>query len=483
MTVSKNIFLTVIALAIILAISACVHFYRLNYPGAPVFDEAHFATYVGDYANREAFFDIHPALGKLLYAGMLLITDKHPPATQFVVETFNHATNKIDDYALGVPYGDFPYLDLRVLSALFGILLPLVFYWFLRSIGIKNLGALLGDFFAALDNALIIQTRLILLDGFLWVFALVALALYFKKTIPPPAGAPSAGRASSPKSSQIYFAGFFFGLALGVKLSAIVFAGPVLIDFCISYFKKGAPPETRASAKQKLIRFAIAAFVTLAVIMTVHPLLFSQNSQITALNTTLGYSIKPLDATAPLLQKTKTYLKLLLVENLAAVPDYLFGQPNAVQSPWYLWPIKKMPFEYFQGSLSGNAFSTSIIFDGNPVVWYASTLAVLLSIIFAWRFFRSSAIDEKNRRSFFILLSSYIFTLLPFVTIVHRSTFLYHYLPSLLFAIGLLAWFISRALKLDNFDTLTKKQGLALILICMTVITGFLIVAPGTYGF
>ncbi len=462
MAIEKNKVFTVIALSIILAISAGAHFYRIDYPAAPVFDEAHFATYAADYTTHQAFFDIHPAIGKLLYAAVFMATGKHPAETQFVVETYDHLKKTIDDHGTGAPYGDFPYVPLRDLSAIFGILLPLALYWFLRNIGTKNLGALLATFLAALENALITQTRLILLDGFLWVFALIALALYFSKRPRP------------------VISGIFFGLALGVKLSAIVFAGPILIYCALVRFKNGGIPKVREE-KKKMGIFAFMSFVLLACIMIVNSLLFSLNDQITALNATLGYSLQHV-AAMTWEGKTGAFAKVVLAENMTGMYDYVTGNQNPNQSPWYLWPAKQTPMIYFKGDAENPFFQNNVVFDGNPITWYASTLAVLLGLALAWKFWRSPSFKPEERRPFFILLGSYLITLAPFAIIVHRSTFLYHYLPSLIFAISLLGWLIAYALKLDDFNTLTKKQGIPLLVICIAVVAGFLFAAPGTYG-
>ncbi len=72
--------------------------------------------------------------------------------------------------------------------------------------------------------------------------------------------------------------------------------------------------------------------------------------------------------------------------------------------------------------------------------------------------------------------------MLPFITVVHRSTFLYHYLPALLFAFGLLAWFLGHWLKVNDWSDLSLRKGFYLGAIVVIVVIGFLAVAPMTYG-
>ncbi len=462
---SRNKKFTVCSLIVIILISACVHFYRISYPAMAVFDEAHFATYAADYTIHKAFFDIHPALGKLLYAGAVWISGAHLEETQFILEQYDPLTKEVTDTANGIPYNNFPYVLLRSLSAIAGVLLVLVFYWFLRTIGVGNLGALLGTFFVSLDNALITQTRFILLDGFLWVLALSALIFYFRKPQRP------------------LLAGFLWGLALAVKMSAAVFAGPILVYQFMLFIRK-EDPKIREREKKAFFRFLAVGLVVVALVVAINPLLSGFNDQITTLNGIFGFNFKlTTTPSAVFTAPFKNYCGLLLVETLEGLGNYVgaLGLQNN-GSPWYLWPIKQIPMTYFDGLPDSPLHSGNIILDGNPVVWYASTLAIVFGLIACFWYAKKYARGADDKKSFFILLGGYVLTLLPFIFIVRRSTFLYHYLPSLLFAIGLLAWFIARALKLDDFDTLTKKQTLVMVAICALVFVGFLSAAPGTYG-
>jgi dolichyl-phosphate-mannose--protein O-mannosyl transferase len=447
--------ITICALALIILVSACVHFYRISYPASPVFDEAHFATYAADYTLHKAFFDIHPALGKLLYAGVLWISGAHPAQNQFLVDTYDPATKRINESMNGLPYGDFPYVLLRIFSALAGILLVIIFYLFLRTIGVGNIGALLGTFFLALDNAFIVQTRLILLDGFLWVFALSALIFYFKKPQRP------------------VIAGILWGLSLAVKLSAVVFIAPILIYCILKREKKG------------LVSFIVAGLIVLTFIIAINPLFSSVNDQLAVLNSTFGFTIKlSAQSAAGAVALLKNYTGIILVGALEGLGNYVGGGglQGTIASPWYLWPIKQIPMPYFIGSPGITLFPNSIILDGNPIVWYASTLAIIFGLVLCYRYTKDYLRGAEDKKPFLILLGGYVLTMLPFIFIVHRDTFLYHYLPSLLFAIGLLAWSVAHWLTLDDFDTLTKKQAFLLIGICALVFVGFLSAAPGTYG-
>lgn len=55
----------------LLTLSAFItRFYRIEEPNQTVFDEVHFGGFTMNYYNKEHFFDIHPPLGKLLFAAV-----------------------------------------------------------------------------------------------------------------------------------------------------------------------------------------------------------------------------------------------------------------------------------------------------------------------------------------------------------------------------------------------------------------------------
>ncbi len=452
---SKNQLFTGIALIAVAALGVYLHFLNISYPPRPAFDEAHFATYVADYVKGTPFFDIHPPFGKLIYAAALSLTatPQNVKNTDFITIGSQKETDRNEITVINsnnLPFNNFPYVPLRSISAIFGVALALVFYWFLRSIGVPNISALLGALFITLENAILIETRLILLNGMYLAFGFAALALYFKK----PRWAVAAGAV--------------WGVALGVKMIAIVFAGPLFVYYLL---KRKADGAAEGSADLKKF-FTAAVFIFL--------LIFSANYVIFTPIEHLG-TLKPLGVTyisAPRLP----YLTAPIADLFFSFGNYIAGDPNALQSPWYFWPAMQIPMAYFYETV-GNHIK-QIVLAGNPAVWYSSTLAAICALValprYLKKFFSTKNLTEN--KSFFILLAGFVSSLLPFATIIRRSTFLYHYFPALIFAIGLLVWFITKIFKLENFDTLSVRQGLALAIIVVICITGFLWTAPLTYG-
>lgn len=418
---------------------------RLSWPAAPVFDEAHFATYAADYLNDRTFFDIHPPLGKLIYAAALYAANGGEPlagAADFVA--FNAGGKPDVVRATGIPFGSFPYVPLRAVSAAFGALLVLAFYWFLRSAGIGGTGALLGAFFVAADNALVLQTKLILMDGMYLAFGFLALALYFRRPRLPVA------------------AGVLFALSLGVKLIGVVFLGPVVIDYFLSVHGRGKTEER--AAVRRLAQFLVTAAVVFLAIAFLNFLFFSPR-RILLFADYIGMQVPAVAS------PVGNFLLASAETTIIPWTGYLQGGSGPHASPWYGWPVMQLPMQYY---------GSRLVLFGNPALWLGSTLAVIFSIALFPRYLRR--LPAKERRTFSLLLGGYAAALLPFFTFVQRQTFLYHYFPALLFAFGLLAWFIARRLGFGSIAALTRRQRFLLLMVALIVGAGFLAAAPFTYG-
>eukprot|EP00731_Ephydatia_muelleri_P024850 Em0016g1121a len=108
-------------------------FWRLDYPSHVVFDEVHFGKFASYYLNGQFFFDVHPPLGKLLFAliGYLCGYDG-----SFLFPN------------IGVDFPpNVPYVMMRALSALAGSLLVPCVYQIMIEMGFSSRVAFLAGVF------------------------------------------------------------------------------------------------------------------------------------------------------------------------------------------------------------------------------------------------------------------------------------------------------------------------------------------------
>ncbi|GAO15530.1 uncharacterized protein UV8b_02987 [Ustilaginoidea virens] len=142
-------------------------FWGVTHPNEVVFDEVHFGKFASFYLQRTYFFDVHPPLGKLLFAlmGWLAGYDGH-----FLFENIG------DSYISN----NVPYVAFRTLPAMLGALTVSVIYLIMWESGYSVPACLLAAGLVLFDNAHILQTRLILLDGTLVLSMACSLLFYIK---------------------------------------------------------------------------------------------------------------------------------------------------------------------------------------------------------------------------------------------------------------------------------------------------------------
>lgn len=137
---------------LIFVVSYWARFYKLGEPKQVVFDEFHFGKFVNWTLERKYYFDIHPPLGKLLLAGWGWLRGYEP------VAGFNYDS-------IGAPMGSTLFFPLREFSAFVGALTPVIAYDSCRLLGFHPSTASIVAFCLALDNLLIVESRLILVDS------------------------------------------------------------------------------------------------------------------------------------------------------------------------------------------------------------------------------------------------------------------------------------------------------------------------------
>ncbi|KAF7331041.1 Glycosyltransferase family 39 protein [Mycena venus] len=149
-------------LAVILIVASAVRLFRLSKPTSVVFDEVHFGKFASKYIKTQYFVDVHPPLAKLLIT-----------LAAFV---FGYDGN-FDFKDIGKPYEDVPYVAMRLVPALFGIATIPLSYLTLRGLDCRATTALLASLFLTFENAIVTQSRYILLDSPLIFFT--ALTIFF----------------------------------------------------------------------------------------------------------------------------------------------------------------------------------------------------------------------------------------------------------------------------------------------------------------
>lgn len=433
---------------ILIFLSLFTRFIYFGSPNEVVFDEVHFGKFISGYYTHEYFFDIHPPLGKLMIAGFAKFFDFKP---------------EFSFSEIGQNFPDNKYMALRFLPSLAGALLPIVIFLLLLTLNFSPLAAFAGGAFVVFDNAILVQSRFILMDAFLLLFGFLSLLFFFK----------NRNRFSL---KNLIFMGLFGGLAMSIKWTGGAFLGLAFIIQTIELFKT----RKLNDIMRIVIFFAVLPLTIYFSVFVIHFALLTKSGPGDAFMTpgfqkTLSNNTYSNDAAV---EKSNLIDKFIELNAQMYASNQRLTATHPYGSKWYTWPLMIRPIYYWVKD------SARIYLLGNPIIWWASTVAVLLLIlnflIFNFQKLKnylgigSLKIDWKLKNNNWILgflLGGYLLNMLPFIGI-NRVMFLYHYFIGLIFAIIILVYLI---------DQSNHKKKIFFALIALSAIS-FLYFAPLTYG-
>lgn len=437
-----------VELLVLAFLAAVTRLAGIGHPRAIVFDEVYFREYALRYMDGSYYFDLHPPLGKLLLAGWARLVGVS-------------ATAESTD----------PAVALRILPALAGIALILVFYQFLRELTASRKVATLGAALLLLDNAILVESRLILINSMLLLFGMAAITCYL------------ASRRVTGRSHWVLLvsSAVLAGMCISTKWTGLAALGLIgLVWFARTL-------RDRVTWRTALPQGAIIVLVPALVYVSVFALHFallpnsgpgdaymSQSFQ----STLRGNPNYNPDAGQSLPEQ--------LIEINKVIPEYehsLNDSTHPYSSEWLSWPVLQRPIYYWTDGVKTGDTQEYIYMQGNPVLWWGLLVGVAV-IALAWM--RRPDLFARHGTTFALLAVAWAANFLPFSTIV-RPMFLYHYFFSLMFCIaavsiglGLIAGWMTDGEKPWQFPS---RLSLGLYVGVLAVVLGcFLYFAPISYG-
>ena len=452
-------FLNRLPIYFLIFFSFLTRFWQLYFPQKVVFDETHFALYANKYFSNEYYFDVHPPLGKMIFA--------------FLLYFFGSKINF--DFKVGNFYPNLDYLLLRSFVALLGSILPILVYFLLIKMKFSQRASFLASFLIIFDNALLVQSRFILLDIVLVFFIFLSLLLFFlqkdKKTF----------------SFSWYLLNFLLAISISFAIS-IKFSGFGVLAMIL--FLEIIEGRILSKSKKEifwrlffilLLPLFIYFFISFLHLKILYKICISDCGYV------YDYLIQKHIRELPKEERGKQYelfyyppkgkifSQIFLLSYQMLLTNAAINEGFYYASKWYFWPFLIRPVLYFKEKIDGN--ERFIFLLGNPIVWWFSILGVVFSLYYVLRKYilekRPVYFQNENFRIFYL---GYFIYLLPFAAI-SRFTLLYHYFPALLFSIIIFSIsfdFFLRRLKIDNF---------LFFLFLFIVFLSFIFFAPLSYGF
>lgn len=430
----------------VLTLAALVtRFFQLNLPSAVVFDETYFRTFAGHYQDGHYFFDIHPPFVKLLFAG------------------FANLLHITPDQLIGT---DPAAVALRILPALAGAALVPVVYIIIRQLGLGRRVATIGAALVLLDNALLVESRFILMDSILLLAGLGALSSYL-----------AMRRAKAAKRWVWAVAmALLIAILVSTKWSGLAVAGLIGLLWLVDGIRYKI--DWKLLVAEGVATLAIVATVYISLFM-VHFSLLPKTGDGDAF---MSPKFQSLLIDSPVYNKdTRMAFWDKFVElnkEMYTAQSSLNDTTHPYASKWYSWPVEARGVYYWQGT-QVDGKQGHIYLLGNPVVWWGSAAAAVVAFLL-W-LIRPKLLGRRRLLVAFLLVG-YAVNFVPFA-FIDRPMFLYHYLFALIFAI-LLACVLLGLL----FDWQKQKYGRKAVTqtswaIVIVALLSFLYFIPISYGF
>ena len=337
------------------------------------------STYFDEiYHGRTAYEHLH---------GMRVYETTHPPLGKVFI-------------MLGIALFGMTGFGWRISGTLFGIALVPVLYLFVRRLTKSRFAAGIAAALCALDGLRFAQSRISTIDIYGTFFIL--LGAYFMVWYCQSVLEKGVDKSILPMA----LAGVAFGLGAASKWTGLYAgAGLAVVYFGVLWQRwKQNEPNFKRELKTAIVG-GVLFFVIVPLIIYIgsyFPYWWREN----------GFSL------AEWWNCQKTMLSYH--SGLNATHPY--------ESRWYTWLFVVRPVWYYSGG--GNAvpgMHSGISGMGNPLVYWISTMAMGIVM---WRQF-----SGRGSRAGGALVVFYLSQLLPWV-IISRSTFAYHYFPSLWFAVA-----------------------------------------------
>jgi dolichyl-phosphate-mannose-protein mannosyltransferase len=285
-------------------------------------------------------------------------------------------------------------LGWRIMPTLFGLaLLPLAAFlgWYCLK---ERVGAMLVAIFIAAETIFIVHSRIGVMDIFVVFFVLAAFL--------------AALRAES--NRRVIFSSVLLGLAVAVKWAAF----PVAVPIGYVLWRKGLLRSFVGGLWISAVVYVAVVFVAALITITTNPI----QAWVWAWDWHVDAARK---VTASI--------------------------PHTWGSPWWSWTIMLRPIRFFYGTNAEGLFQV-VLAIGNPLIWWSSTLAVLVSIFDIAR--KAVARKLSADDPIIPIVLGYVFLLAPWVAGT-RIPYIYNYLPIYPFAILALTYWLCKIWNLSRW--------------------------------
>lgn len=429
----------------LISLAFATRLWNIFNPKAVVFDEVYFKAFAAHYLDHRYFFDIHPPLGKLLLAAEAHLLGLSPAAM-----------------LSGAPTG------MRLLPAVAGALLVPLMWGILHRLGASRAFAFLGAAAVLLDNALLVESRFILMDSMLLLFGLSAVYFYLL----------ARDNQTNWRWLWLGLAAFSAGASVSIKWTGLNALGIILLVWAWDQRGRAASLTKRAAELALLILIPVTLYIS---VFWIHFALLPHSGDGDAFMssrfqaTLIGNYQYNASVQMGFWPKFIELNKEMYHANQTLTATHPYG------SRWYTWPLELRPIYYWEGTIDVHGNQGNIYLLGNPLIWWGIWLAIILGLFVAWQ--NHTKLRPATVGALAIAGAAYFINLLPFVGVT-RVMFLYHYFFSFAFSLifAVMLWNDLSTTRDNRRQLATPNQRRAYAVILIIITLSFIYFLPLSYG-
>lgn len=411
-----------------------------------LFDEAELIPERESYMNGTYFDEIyHARTGYEFSEGLNTYEWTHPPLGKVFI-------------MLGILiFGMVPF-GWRIAGTIFGIMMLPCIYIFAKKLFSKTWIATVTMLFFAFDFMHFAQTRIATIDVFVTLFIILMyyfMYLYINRSY--------YDRKFIKVMCPLILSGIAMGFGIASKWTGCYAACGLAVIFFADLWKR-----------YKEYRYAVSIpegktnGIKHQTVIKEFPKRTKQTILICCLFFVVVPAIIYVLSYIPFVSSSGNNLIERVIENQKNMYNYHSDlvSEHPFSSRWYQWPIMTRPIWYYSYKVT-DTISEGISSFGNPLIWWAGIPAFFYMVYLSIR---------KNDRKAGFLIIAYLAEYLPWV-LVSRTTYIYHYFPSVPFVILMLAY------SFKKFAGNNKKRRYAVFAYTALVILAFVMFYPALSGY
>ena len=360
--------------------------------------------------------------------------------------------------AIGIRLFGMTPFGMRFMGILFGALMLPVLFVFIKNLFDNTTVSVCGTILLAFENMHFTQTHLATVDTFV-VFFIILMYLFMYRYI------------CSVRDSRfvetlpnLFLCGLSFGLAAASKWTG-VFAALGLVAVYALFLVKRCIQQTAIGQKREFRTFLFQTLAASVVCFIIVPFIIYTISYIP-----YTFSLEhPLTVGNLLGDMWKNMNNMLWYHG-----SYMSGSEHEFHSAWWMWILNIRPVLYLRqfSDENSHAFIGALT---NPIVAIGGLVAMGIAMYGAFR---------KRFTQATVIVAGYLANLLPWI-IITRSSFAYHYFPSVIFLILAICYVFYNMLQLrpERKKLVYAFTGIAVALLFLFLPSSAGIIIPDWYAY